>query len=235
MKIENIRAILTDIEGTTTSISFVHDVLFPYAFENLDSFLKNNPDDVDLELKQINEVHFNNEKDLFSHDFIQNAIVLLKGFIEQDKKDTALKSIQGKIWANAYKDGSIKGHLYEDAFNGLKRFYDQGLRLFVYSSGSIEAQKLLFGFSQYGDINYLFEGYFDTTIGAKKSSSSYNQIAQQMGLKEEDILFLSDVEAELDAAEKAGLKTIQLVRPQDNTLKSKRHDTVASFDELSLS
>ena len=203
-----IKAILTDIEGTTTAISFVHDTLFPYSSEKLSQFVVDNQSDEKVG-SIISEVK--SEAGLSSDD-VNEVVKTLHEWIAQDKKITPLKALQGLIWEAGYLSGELKGHLYDDADQYLRKWKEGGVALYVYSSGSIKAQKLLFGYSTHGDLNPLFSGYFDTTTGSKKESDSYAKITSEVGYKAEEILFLSDVEAELDAAKKTGMKTILLIR-----------------------
>ena len=131
------------------------------------------------------------------------------------RKETPLKALQGMLWEQGYQQGAFRGHIYDDAAEYLQRWHDRGLRLFVYSSGSVKAQKLIFGFSEAGDLTPFFSGYFDTRIGGKKESTSYSNIIDELGVEPRTVLFLSDVEAELKAAEEAGLRTVWLVREGD--------------------
>jgi len=223
-----IKAIVTDIEGTTSSISFVHDVLFPYARENMAAFITRNAENPDV-LKYINDVELESGKELN----LNGVIDQLVEWIDTDKKVTPLKAIQGLIWEAGYKNGDFHGHLYRDAFENLMKWHEQGIPLYVYSSGSVYAQKLLFGHTEFGDLNRLFNGNFDTHVGAKMESSSYKKIIEEIGIPADQILFLSDVEKELDAAHVAGMKTIWLVR--DHTIDaSASHAQVDSFDKINL-
>jgi enolase-phosphatase E1 len=205
---EPITAVLTDIEGTTTSISFVHETLFPYAKEHVREYLFahcNEPavaqviDEV-MSIEQIPDA-----------DLEQVAQVLVH-WMNQDKKITPLKTLQGMMWETGYNQGDFQGHVYQDAFEELKQWKEQGLALYVYSSGSVPAQKLLFSHSTYGDLTPLFSGYFDTKVGGKKESSSYRNIAEQLKLAPEKILFLSDTIEELNAAREAGMQTLLILR-----------------------
>lgn len=223
-----IRAIVTDIEGTTGSIRFVHEVLFPYARAHLGEFLRQHalePEVAD-ELAATRELAFDPEADL------ERLIAILEAWIDQDRKATPLKALQGMIWAQGYRDGDFTGHVYPDAVAGLARWHAQGIALYVYSSGSIQAQRLLFGHSDAGDLTPLFAGYFDTTIGAKREAESYRRIRAAIGVAAEEVLFLSDVVEELDAAREAGLATVQLVREAGMTTGA--HPVAANFDEVDL-
>jgi len=223
-----IKAILTDIEGTTTDISFVHKVLFPYAYEQLPGFLRENAgrEDVIAILDQARAELGQPEADL------ETLITAFLGWIDADKKVTALKTLQGLIWVQGYQSGDFKGHLYADAYENLKQWHQAGLELNIFSSGSVKAQKLLFGFSDFGDLTPLFSGYFDTTTGQKREAGSYAKIAAAMQVAAAEILFLSDVEAELDAAADAGMQTLLLAR--DEHPAQSAHRVVSSFDEISL-
>lgn len=203
-----IRVILTDIEGTTSSISFVHDVLFPFAAEHLPGFVTENRDEPAV-AEQLDAVAATSGVD---RQDVEGLVEVLQQWIKEDRKETSLKALQGMVWEQGYQQGELKGHIYPDAADYLQRWHDRGLRLFVYSSGSVKAQKLIFGFTTEGDFTPFFSGYFDTRIGGKKETDSYRNILKELGVEPETVLFLSDVEAELEAAEAAGMKTAWLVR-----------------------
>lgn len=225
-----IKIIITDIEGTTTPISFVKDVLFPYSYEKIESFIKENLNNPEV-LRILNNIKKLENKDLT----IEEIIWILKKWIEEDKKITPLKEIQGLIWEEGYKTRKLEGFIYPDAYENLKCWVDNGLKIYVYSSGSVKAQKLLFSNTNYGDINYLFSGYFDTNIGNKKDSESYSKIAKEINILPENILFLSDNPDEIIAAAKSGMKVIRLVRPKDaEYIKNFPYMQVESFDEIDL-
>jgi len=220
-----IRAVLTDIEGTTSSISFVKDVLFPYARQHLADFVRAHGNDSGVrqvldEVGALGPVQGDDE-----------AIALLIRWIEEDRKITPLKSLQGMIWEAGYRDGDFYGHVYADAVRKLREWRARGIALHVFSSGSVQAQKLLFEHTEYGDLTPLFSGYFDTQVGAKREADSYRRIAEQIGFAPADILFLSDIEAELDAAREAGLKTCQLVRDRI-VASSNVHPQARDFDAI---
>jgi enolase-phosphatase E1 len=202
-----IRAIVTDIEGTTSSLSFVKDVLFPYARDHMARFVHGNAEDPNV-APYLNEVRLEAGESLD----LDGVIVQLVQWIDEDRKVTPLKALQGMIWEQGYRKGDFTGHVYADAVEVLRRWHAAGIALYVYSSGSVQAQKLLFGHTDYGDLTPLFSGYFDTRIGAKAEADSYRRIARDIGLPAEQILFLSDVARELDAARAAGMATCQLVR-----------------------
>ncbi|MFA6164548.1 MAG: acireductone synthase [Methylobacter sp.] len=223
-----IQAIVTDIEGTTSSILFVKDVLFPYARANLADYVRSHSDD--LQVKPLLEDVC---KEVGSELSTEQIITQLSQWIDEDKKVTPLKSLQGMIWEAGYRQGDFKGHLYPDAAENLKAWKAEGLDLYVYSSGSVYAQKLLFAHTEYGDLTPLFSGYFDTHIGGKKEKESYDNIAKQLALPANQLLFLSDIKEELDAAKAAGFKTIWLTRDSTPDPQAE-HRQVISFDQISF-
>ena len=220
-------SILTDIEGTTSSIKFVHQVLFPLAKKEMANYVRQQWH------KQDNQEAFELIKaSLRKENQIQDASVeevieTLDLWMEQDRKHQGLKILQGKIWRQAYENGQVKGHIYLDAAEQLKHWYSQGWKLAVYSSGSVEAQKLLFGFSEFGDLRDLFSEYFDTSVGSKKDVSSYTEISKYLP---QPIYFLSDIAEELQAAQKANMRVIQLDR--DNVLDTKSWPVAKDFEEV---
>jgi enolase-phosphatase E1 len=222
-----IRAIITDIEGTTTSVSFVYDVLFPYAREHMAAFIHQHRDD-QIVREQLQLVSLESGSKL-DEDL---AIAQLLTWMEADKKITPLKTLQGLIWEHGYQQGHFKGHIYDDVPRNLRRWHAQGIALYVYSSGSVQAQKLLFANTAEGDLTGLFSGYFDTRIGNKRESTSYERIVNQTGLAAQQLLFLSDIEQELEAAEQAGLKTVLLVRDADKPAGS--YHQVHNFDQIQI-
>jgi len=230
-----LRAIVTDIEGTTSSIRFVHEVLFPYARAQLRPFLGAHGAEPEVEEIQAAVAE---EGGVDAAD-LDAVVATLERFIDEDRKWTPLKTLQGLIWAQGYADGALQGHIYDDAVTALKRWHDAGLALYVYSSGSVAAQQLLFGHSLAGDLTHLFSGYFDTRVGPKRTLGSYQAIAATLELPGDAIMFLSDVVEELDAARAAGLKTALLVRPEDSPLDLARaaettHLAVARMTDLPL-
>ncbi len=223
-----IRAILTDIEGTTTSVSFVFEVLFPYAREHMGEFLAAHADDAAVR-EQLAAVSREADRRLSD----AQATELLVRWIDEDRKLTPLKALQGMIWEDGYRRGAFTGHVYPDVLRNLRTWHDAGIALYVYSSGSVQAQQLLFGHSDAGDLTPLFSGYFDTRIGNKRETASYGAIAERIGLPPGEILFLSDIREELDAARKAGLQTTWLVR-DGHPDPAAAHPQVADFDGIHI-
>lgn len=205
-----VRAILTDIEGTTSSISFVKDVLFPYARRALPAFVREHGQEP--EVRRWLDAVATEEGAVCSDDTL---VEVLQGWIDQDRKHTALKALQGMIWNAGYRNADFTAHLYPDAAEALREWHDAGLPLYVYSSGSVPAQKLFFGHSDAGDLTGIFSNWFDTEVGGKREAASYARIADAIGTAPGDILFLSDVVEELDAAREAGMQTVLLDRRND--------------------
>jgi len=187
-----IKAILLDIEGTTSSIAFVTETLFPYARQRIPAWVPMHREEIAPILGAMPP---------------GDPVRTLLDWMDVDAKETALKEIQGRIWHEGYAAGDLKGHVYSDTHEALKRWTEAGLQVFIYSSGSVEAQKLIFGHSVAGDLTGYLSGYFDTTTGAKREAESYAKIAQAVNLDPGAILFVSDIQAETDAARAAGLQT----------------------------
>ena len=223
-----VRAIVTDIEGTTTDINFVHKVLFPYAHAKLPDFLRENAEApaVAEQIQAVRDVMQDADASL------EAVIATLLHWIDTDQKVTPLKALQGMVWADGYQRGDFTGHLYADVAPALRQWQAEGKALYVYSSGSVQAQKLLFGYSDEGDLTPLFSGYFDTHVGHKREAASYQRILDTLDLPPASALFLSDVVEELDAAQQAGMQTLQLVR--EGTQAGTRHPCATRFDEIHL-
>ncbi|KWS02376.1 2,3-diketo-5-methylthiopentyl-1-phosphate enolase-phosphatase [Lysobacter capsici AZ78] len=229
-----IRAILTDIEGTTSSISFVKDVLFPYARRALPGFVAARGREPGVR-KWLDTVALENGG------ACQDSVIVevLQGWIDEDRKHTALKALQGMIWADGYKSADFTSHMYPDAAPALRQWKDRGLRLYVYSSGSVPAQRLLFGHSDAGDLTELFSGWFDTEVGGKREAASYARIVEAIGLPADEIVFLSDVVEELDAAREAGVGTVLVDRLDDYSQPREGeathgHARVTGFDQIAV-
>jgi enolase-phosphatase E1 len=223
-----IRAIVTDIEGTTSSIDFVHQTLFPYAKQHLRAFVRSHAGDdaVQQILADVEEIAGNDLS-------LDEAADLLEQWIAEDRKLTPLKALQGMIWNVGYANGELQGHVYDDTPAALRLWHAAGKALYVYSSGSVEAQKLIFGHTAYGDLRPLFSGYFDTRVGAKREAASYRKIVEAIGVPADEVLFLSDIGAELDAAREAGLQTVQLLRDA-KAEPAKAHDQVTSLLQIAV-
>lgn len=193
-----IRAVVTDIEGTTTRISFVKDVLFPYARERMAAWVRAHPDAPEVAATQVLAG--------LEGRGLDDVIAVLIAWIDADRKATPLKAIQGQIWEEGYATGRLVSHVYPDVPAALERWKAAGRVLAVYSSGSVLAQQLLFGHTERGDLRPYFSAWFDTTSGAKGDPGSYQRIAAALGFAPGEVLFLSDMQAEVDAARAAGMQ-----------------------------
>ena len=221
-------AIVTDIEGTTSSITFVKDVLFPFARERLPAFVTTHGDTPEVQ----HWLHEAAKEAGIIEAERQEIIELLIRWIDEDRKSTALKALQGMIWKDGYAEGAYRAHVYPEVPARLRAWKDQGFALYVYSSGSVPAQQLFFGYSDAGDLTSLFSGYFDTQTGPKREPASYERIAAVIGEPPADILFLSDIVEELDAARTAGFQTGWLVRAPHDLPVSPRHPVYRDFDAI---
>lgn len=228
------RAIVTDIEGTTSSISFVKDVLFPYAYDALPDFVLDHALDPDVKpvLRRVAAEGGVDPGDL-------SAIVdVLRQWIRDDRKQGDLKALQGMIWADGYRGDAFVAPVYPDAVDALRKWHADGVPLYVYSSGSVPAQKLLFGHSDAGDLRGLFSGWFDTAVGGKRDAASYRTIASGIDIPAGDILFLSDIVEELNAARDAGFQTLLVDRltdypaPRDTEEAANGHPRVTDFSAI---
>jgi len=223
-----IRAIVTDVEGTTSSLSFVRDTLFPYAKAHLADELRAHAEDSEWHA-QIEAVR----AELGPDAGLNEVIETLKGWIDTDRKATPLKTLQGLIWEAGYRRGELRAHIYPDVAGVMRAWHAEGIGLYCYSSGSIHAQRLFFGHCEAGDLTGLFSGYFDTTTGPKQVAESYTIIASSIGLAPREILFLSDVEAELDAATEAGFAVCQVLR-EGVTANTRGYAMVPDFEHIEL-
>lgn len=227
---KDVKAVVTDIEGTTSSISFVHDVLFPYAAEHLPAYVRAHAQEpaVAEQLQALNR-----EAGLQAPT-LEAQIEQLLEWIRNDVKATPLKAMQGYIWEAGYRSGDYRAHVYPDVAPRLREWKDQGLSLYVYSSGSVLAQKLFFEFSEAGNLLPLFDGHFDTTTGGKREAESYRTIAGSVSASPENTLFLSDVKEELDAAAQAGFQVCLLERPGNAPVTEHDYPTAATFNTINL-
>ena len=220
-----------DIEGTTTSISFVHDILFPYSALRIVSYMTAHAGE-----EEIQNILRDTKKTILEENNNQlddnQAIEQLINWIKSDRKHPALKKLQGLIWSEGYLSGEIKGHVYQDVPLALEKWKAADLLMGIYSSGSINAQVDLFRNSIYGDLHSLISNNFDTSSGPKRDISSYLKISKDLNITPSDILFLSDIAEELDAAKLAGFKTTQIVRLDDVPYSG--HDQVKTFSDISF-
>jgi 2,3-diketo-5-methylthio-1-phosphopentane phosphatase len=236
---KSFRGILLDIEGTTTPIAFVHDVLFSYARAHAKEFLANNFDsnEVRADVALLREEHARDVSEdrhppLLSSE-IDSIAAYINWLIAQDRKSTGLKSLQGKIWRQGYLDGSLKSLVFADVAPALERWHAAGLSINIFSSGSVLAQQLLFAHTEDGDLTRFIDNYFDTNIGKKAEADSYRRIASALTLLPTEIVFISDVVSELDAASEAGMKPLLSIRPGNPPQPSaERYQSIHNFDEL---
>jgi enolase-phosphatase E1 len=226
----NIRAIVTDVEGTATSIAFVKETLFPYARAHLADFVAAHADDAEV-ASLLAEARALSGRPDYDRD---QTVRLLQGWIDADKKATPLKALQGLVWQDGYSRGELVGDVYADAADYLRRWHAAGIRLYVYSSGSVQAQRLIFGYTPHGDLTPLFSGFFDTRIGGKLDQASYHAIAAAIDTPPAQMLFLSDNAGELDAARLAGMRTWCLDRGEAVVSPAAGHPVAADFSEITL-
>ena len=206
------KVILLDIEGTTTPIDFVYQVLFPYARKHLSAYLTTHWNDVPNELAQLQAEHAADIRqglqppalDLSQPD---SVIAYLHWLMDQDRKSTPLKSLQGRVWEMGYQSGALKSQIFADVPRAFAAWQAQGRRIAIFSSGSVLAQKLLFTYTESGDLSGFISDWFDTNIGAKREAESYERIAAALHCEPREVAFISDVTAELDAARQAGMQT----------------------------
>jgi len=229
------KIILTDIEGTTSSISFVKEVLFPYARRELPNFVREHASDPKVR-HWLDQVQLELSSEFFND---EHLIETLLNWIDNDRKHTALKALQGMIWVAGYRDGDYSAHIYDDAADMLRRWHDAEHSIYVYSSGSVPAQKLFFSHTAAGDLTGLFSGYFDTEMGGKRDAESYRRIASAIDAEPSDVIFLSDIVEELDAAREAGMSTVLLDRLGDyphprRDEATNGHQRAESFKDLQL-
>ena len=237
--------VLLDIEGTTTPITFVHDVLFPYARVRVRAYLEEAASDP--EIRQIIEdlraelpasgfqLPAGNQKlEAGSGKLEADIVSYILWLMDRDRKSGPLKALQGRIWEQGYATGALKGEVYPDVPEAFARWTAGGVRIGIYSSGSVLAQRLLFANSTAGDLSRFLSGYFDTAVGAKAEAVSYRRIVEALDRAPSRVLFVSDVAAELDAAREAGLQTVLAVRPPARPPASSAHGPVESFDEIGI-
>ncbi|RUS91677.1 hypothetical protein EGW08_000503 [Elysia chlorotica] len=246
-----IRSIITNIEGTTTPISFEKEKLFPYVYENIENWLASNFDKAEVQKsitalrdqasreknEQVENVVLipNCDCDASKEDVIKAICENVKCQMDGDRKTTELKNLQGLILKDAYESKALKGELFQDVGPMLKMLAEEGFQLYVFSSGSIASQKLLFAHSSYGDLTDIFLGHFDTTTGSKTDSASYKKIAAEIGQEAKEVLFLTNTPQEAEAAVTAGMRSALLIRPGNAKLTDEHLQNFAcieKFDEL---
>lgn len=240
-----VRVILLDIEGTTTPIAFVYDVLFPYARKHVKAFLSAHRTDAGVQA-DIEQLIAENARDtaegaavpkIENHDDearLASIAAYAEWLMDQDRKTTPLKSLQGRIWEAGYRAGELHSQIFADVPRALARWCDEQRDICIYSSGSVLAQQLLFSHTEAGNLRRFIRDYFDTTTGAKREAESYRRIAAALDCAPSDLLFISDVAAELDAARDAGLQTLLCIRPGNPSPPPSTHRAIQSFDEVFL-
>lgn len=240
----SINVFLLDIEGTTTPIDFVYKVLFPYARAHLREYLRTHLDEPELQpalsaLLELNLKDTNRGLDPpglvgpVRDVTVDEAVAYLHWLMDRDSKATPLKSIQGKIWEAGYSSGELISEVFEDVPRAFERWRANGKRICIYSSGSVLAQRLLFSSTQLGDLTTCIAEYFDTNVGAKREPESYRRISAALGVPGSEILFISDVTEELDAAASAGLETCLCVRPGNHPQsEASNYRVIHSFDQV---
>ncbi|MEM8807210.1 MAG: acireductone synthase [Cyanobacteria bacterium P01_G01_bin.38] len=231
-----VSTLLLDIEGTTTPVSYVFEVLFPFARDHVEDFLETQGQEVDVQgdlalLRQ----EYQAESDPvppWEGDTPAAAVPYIHHLIAIDRKSTGLKSLQGKIWNAGYQASKLRSELFPDVKPAFERWQAAGKAIYIFSSGSVQAQKLIFRYSQDGDLTPFISGYFDTTTGPKRETDSYHKIAEKIGTSPSQILFISDVVAELRPAREAGLETLFSSRPGNHTDNSEGFTKIENFDPV---
>lgn len=239
-----VRAILLDIEGTTTPLDFVYRVLFPYARGRAKDFLArhSSSEEVRAALEALRGEHAADRHANLNppplpggsaEAEVDSLVAYIHWLMDHDRKATPLKLLQGKIWEEGYRVGELRGQVFADVPPALERWRRQGKRVAIFSSGSVLAQQLLFGHATAGDLTRLIHAYFDTTTGAKTDPESYRRIAAALGRRTAEMVFLSDATAELDAARTAGLKAYLSLRPGNRPPPAGHtHPVIRTFDEV---
>ncbi len=236
------RVILLDIEGTTSSIQFVNETLFNYAKQNLDSYLRSHWD-TDEQIHAREQIARDARADSFAawskseprQQARERLRIEVLRLIDRDAKTTGLKELQGLIWREGFQAGKLKAHIFADVPPALRSWNDAGLDVRIYSSGSVMAQRLFFAHTDVGDLSSFFRGNYDTTSGPKRSHESYANIVADIGAPAGQILFLSDIAAELDAARAAGLQTALVVRAGNAAAPQEHgHPVIHEFGEIQI-
>ena len=227
----DIIAILLDIEGTTTPIAFVSDVLFPYARQHLAEHITRHTDSPDY-AQIFASLRIEQAQDATTERVPASLTAYCAWLMDRDRKSTPLKELQGRIWKEGYARGELIGQVFDDVAAAFMRWQSRGVRIGIFSSGSVLAQQLLFRHSSCGDLSGFLDWHFDTNIGAKSDTESYRRIAETMEIAASNVLFVSDVVRELDAARAAGLQTRLAIRPGNQPAGAHTHAVVQSFDEI---
>ena len=230
-----VNAILLDIEGTTTPIDFVHKILFPFARKRVGDFVIDNFERLGPEIAQLKAEHTADRSYTgpFKEAAPDSISLYLKHLIDTDRKSTPLKAIQGRIWQAGYETGDLRSQIFDDVPKAFEKWKAAGKTIAIYSSGSVLAQKNLFKYTDHGDLTPFISNYFDTNMGGKRESQSYRRIADELGLQADQVTFISDVPAELDAARSIGMQTALSIRKGNAPITSNAvHHTVQSFDVL---
>ena len=223
----DVSCVIVDIEGTTSATAFVYDRLFPYSRARIDAYL-DDPRAAGVTDQVATELGGSNPSR-------EEIVAALQGWIDTDAKITPLKTLQGVIWEDGFARGELVSHLFPDVAPALVQWHRAGLALYVYSSGSVVAQRAWFGHTEAGDLNELFSGNFDTaSAGPKREPASYARITEALGQPAGRLLFLSDVAAELDAATACGWQVVEVNRPGEPYAASGRHPSVTTFAEISI-
>jgi enolase-phosphatase E1 len=238
-----IKAILLDIEGTTTPVAFVYDVLFPYAARELNTFIRQHFHDPEIRrvLESLRQQRALDASlglappawnDNSEEAEIKSLTEYGRWLMKQDRKDPPLKSLQGLVWQEGYARGELRGQVYPDVPTALQRWREQGKATYIYSSGSVLAQKLLFQSTEHGDLTGLLDGFFDTTVGVKTDPNSYRTISGEIRCEPQQVLFISDATRELEAAESTGMHSTLAIRPGNRTPESVKFTVVHHFGEI---
>jgi enolase-phosphatase E1 len=245
-ELNSYQAVLLDIEGTTTPVHFVYEVLFPYAQRELQQYLEqhwNDPDvqqDLDDMVAHFAELDRDERgrpdvppRDQSNLEAFRSAVIQhIQWQMSEDQKNPPLKALQGRIWRAGYDQGELKAPVYEDVVEALKAWNERRIAVYIYSSGSVEAQKLLFGFSDKGDLREYLSGYFDTHTGPKKQAESYATISAEIGLPVDKVLFVTDNLDEALAADRAGMKVALANRPGNAPVGEHEFRVVETFESL---
>ena len=228
------KGILLDVEGTTSSIAFVYDVLFAYAKEHIAGYFERHATDEGVRAAATalaNETSCPGNID--TPEGRTQLTLAAIGLMNRDEKSTPLKALQGMIWREGFESRKLVSHIFDDVPPALEQWANSGIDVRIYSSGSVQAQKLFFGHTSAGDLTSHLRGHYDTTTGPKREQASYAAIANAMGMPARQILFISDVGAELDAARAAGMATAAAMRPGNRPFESLYdHEAIESFAEI---